>query len=31
MAESMDMEVGRRADVGYMLIKIEMFAKSDFK
>jgi len=29
MAENTDMEVGLRADVGNVLIKIEMFAKSD--
>jgi len=29
MAESMDMEVGGIADVGNVLINIEMFVKSD--
>jgi len=31
MVESTDMEVGWRADVGNVLIKIEMFVKSDTK
>jgi len=31
MAESTDMEVGWRADVANMFIKIEMFVKSDTK